>query len=58
MSFETRAAKSLMREYVGVAVFQRTGLSNQVEYLSTQAQPNVGLLEATTQESNYRFLLI
>ena len=41
-----------------LAVFQRTGLSNQADCLSTQARSVVRLPETTTQESVYRFQLI
>lgn len=51
-------AQSSVREHVGLAVFQRTGVQNQADRLSTQAQSAVGLFEATTQKSVYRFLLI
>jgi hypothetical protein len=58
MSFESFTAQSSVREHVGLAVFQRTGLSNQADGLSAQAQSVVGLFEATASPSDHRFLLI
>ena len=58
MSPESLATQSPMCEHDGLAVFQRTGLQNQADGLSTQAQSDVGLFEAATSQSVHRFLLI